>query len=93
MIEYRKTFEFNESEGGIFLDLGQVYHVAEVWINGHEVGQSLWGPFVFDVNEMLKPGINRIKVRVGNLLNNSYGDIRPSGLLGPVTLIRKVNNP
>lgn len=49
-------------------------------------GARLWGPYVFDIGKALHPGANEIHVRVANLINNSYGDIRESGLFGPVIL-------
>jgi hypothetical protein len=70
------------------LDLGKVCHVAEVWVNGKSCGARLWGPHVFDVGSELRPGQNEIRVRVANLINNSYGEITESGLLGPVRLVR-----
>ena len=68
------------------LDLGKVCHAAEVWVNGQSVGARLWGPYVFDVSKALRPGMNELRIRVANLINNSYGDKQESGLLGPVTL-------
>jgi hypothetical protein len=62
--------------------------VAEVWVNGKSCGARLWGPHVFDVGKELRPGANEIRVRVANLINNSYGEITESGLLGPIRLVR-----
>jgi hypothetical protein len=73
----------------VTLDLGEVRDVAEVWVNGKEVGARLWPPYRFDVTSALRPGRNTIRVRVGNVVNNNYGDFQPSGLLGPVTLLRR----
>jgi len=72
----------------IRLDLGKVCHAAEVWVNGQACGARLWGPHVFAVGEALRPGANEIRVRVANLINNSYGELAESGLLGPVRMIR-----
>ncbi|MEI6604847.1 MAG: discoidin domain-containing protein, partial [Verrucomicrobiota bacterium] len=44
------------------------------------------GPYVFDISTALRPGKNEIRVRVANLINNSYGDRQESGLFGPVVL-------
>jgi len=35
---------------------------------------------------VLRQGKNEIRVRVANLINNSYGDIEESGLIGPVKI-------
>ncbi|NLH15068.1 MAG: hypothetical protein GX455_00680 [Phycisphaerae bacterium] len=68
------------------LDLGKVRHCAEVWVNGQSCGKRLWPPFEFDITSAVKPGPNRVRVRVGNLINNSYGQSAESGLFGPVVL-------
>ena len=86
LVDYEKTVTVNKAKGPMRLDLGQVFHAAEVWINGKPVGQKLWGPYVFEVGGSLRPGANTIRVRVANLIANSYGLKGESGLLGPVRL-------
>jgi hypothetical protein len=70
----------------IRLDLGAVRDVAEVTVNGRNVGRLLWTPYRVDVTDALRPGANRITVRVTNTNANEHGSAQPSGLLGPVTL-------
>lgn len=55
---------------GIYLDLGKVKYMAEVFVNGKSVGARLWPPFNFNISENLKPGENKIKVKIGNLIAN-----------------------
>jgi hypothetical protein len=86
LLDYTKTLTVDKVEASMVLDLGKVCHAAEVWVNGQSVGAKLWGPYVYDVGTALRPGPNEIHVRVANLINNSYDDIQPSGLFGPVTL-------
>lgn len=55
---------------GWYLDLGSVKEIAEIAINGNRAG-VLWKlPFRADVSRWLKPGRNRIEVRVTNLWPN-----------------------
>jgi hypothetical protein len=89
LLDYVKTVTVDRPAKDIRLDLGKVWHAAEVWVNGKSCGSRLWGPHVFDVGEALRPGANEIRVRVANLINNSYGEIAGSGLLGPVRLVRR----
>jgi hypothetical protein len=86
LLDYTKTLQVEKLENPMFLDLGKVCYAAEVWVNGQSAGARLWAPYVFDVSAALRPGKNEIHVRVANLINNSYGEIQESGLLGPVTL-------
>jgi hypothetical protein len=88
LLDYVKTVTVDRPALDMKLDLGKVCHVAEVWVNGKSCGARLWGPHVFDVGEALRPGANEIRVRVANLINNSYGEISESGLIGPVRLVR-----
>ena len=88
LLDYVKTVTVGTPEKGLSLDLGKVAHVAQVWVNGTSCGARLWGPYVYAIGGALRPGPNEIRVRVANLINNSYGEIAESGLLGPVRIIR-----
>ncbi|MEU4250272.1 glycosylhydrolase-like jelly roll fold domain-containing protein [Amycolatopsis sp. NPDC026612] len=68
------------------LDLGEVHEVAELEVNGRPFESRLWPPYRFDVTAVLRPGRNRIRVRVTNTGANTRGQAVTSGLLGPVTL-------
>jgi hypothetical protein len=68
------------------LDLGEVHEVAEVEVNGSGLGSRLWAPYRLDVTAVLKPGRNRVRVRVTNTGANARGEVITSGLLGPVSL-------
>ncbi|MEW5900759.1 MAG: glycosyl hydrolase [Acidobacteriota bacterium] len=87
LLEYTKTVIVKRAKKGMHLDLGKVCHAAEIWVNGKSCGVRLWGPHVYDVSAALRPGANEIRVRVANLINNSYGEIMESGLFGPVTIL------
>lgn len=61
----------------IFLDLGSVREVAQVLINGKDVG-TLWkAPYRVDVTDALRPGSNALEIRVTNLWpNRLIGDLQ-----------------
>ncbi len=85
-VDYEQSVDLPELPAPVVLDLGEVHDVAEVWVNGQRVGARLWGPYRFDVSDAVRPGENVVRVRVGNLVNNNYGDEQPSGLIGPVVI-------
>ncbi|MCX6223763.1 MAG: glycosyl hydrolase, partial [Bacteroidia bacterium] len=87
LMDYSKLINIEKIEKQMFLDLGKVCHVAEVWVNGKSVGSKMWGPYMFDITSAVKSGPNEIRIRIANLINNSYGDIQESGLLGPVKIM------
>ena len=68
------------------LDLGDVGTAAQVTVNGHAFAPLLWKPYAVDVTSALHAGTNTISVRVSNTLANVKGEVKASGLLGPVTL-------
>jgi len=88
LMDYVKTVTLDERGKDLQLDLGKLCHAAEVWVNGKKCGNRLWGPYVFDIGKALRRGANEIRVRVANLINNSYGEFAESGLFGPVRLVR-----
>ena len=70
-VDYSTTVSVEQVVPGTLLDLGQVKHMAQLWINGKEVGRRLWPPFLFDVTKYLQKGENVLNVRVGNLVFNA----------------------
>lgn len=95
----------------LWLDLGSVKNLADVTVNGKALGILWKAPFRVDVTDALKPGGNRLEIKVTNLwVNRLIGDAQPdaarkytyttqpfyraespllpSGLLGPVRIVR-----
>jgi hypothetical protein len=76
---YRTIFNIPKGFKGlnrsIFLDLGQVEVIAEVTVNGKELGTMWKPPFRVDVTSIVKEGINEVEVLVTNLWpNRMIGD-------------------
>jgi hypothetical protein len=88
-VDYYKTFDMKKIDGKCILDLGTVWHMAQVWLNGREIGRRLWPPHRFNITEAVEKGKNQIQIRVGNLIGNSYGQPKASGLLGPVVILKQ----
>ena len=58
-----------------YLDLGEVKNLAEVLVNGQSAGVLWKPPFRADVTGLLKPGRNRLEIKVTNLwVNRMVGD-------------------
>lgn len=77
---YRTVFNLAENEIGeqapYFLDLGRVGAAARVYLNGREVGISLFPPHRLDITSILQPGENRLVVEVANTWRNRLiGDL------------------
>lgn len=91
---YAKDFMLEGKPAGrVTLDLGEVVSTARVVVNGQDAGLRLTSPWRFDVTEWVKPGKNRIEIRVCNTTANVFlssptiyrGDTK-AGILGPVRI-------
>jgi hypothetical protein len=65
----------------INLDLGEVYDVAEILINGKSAGVLWTKPYKLNIEEFVKEGENKLEVQVTNLwVNRITGDLElPEG--------------
>ena len=75
------------------LDLGEVFEIAEVKVNGISAGVRLCRPYRFDLTGLLKKGENQITIEVTNCLGTALRDpishylmIEPFGIEGPVVM-------
>jgi hypothetical protein len=99
---YRTSFTLAKAPSVARLDLGDVRHYVEVWVNGRRADELLWPPYRLNVAGLLRRGTNRLSLVVSNSLASrflwdSWGTRcgqgwgigpkeEPSGLLGPVRL-------
>src|SRR5690625_57325 len=85
-LTYEQTFQANKTNK-VMLDLGEVYEIAEVWLNGQEVGVKMWAPYHFEIGEYLVDGDNELRIKVTNSRANEMDQLSlPSGLIGPVNI-------
>ncbi|MCC6289787.1 MAG: discoidin domain-containing protein [Chitinophagaceae bacterium] len=62
----------------LWIDLGDVKNIAEVFVNGKSAGIVWKKPFKVDISSLLKPGKNTLTVKVTNLwVNRLIGDQQP----------------
>jgi len=75
---YRKTFTLaSPAQPGdrIVLDLGKVAVMAQVKLNGHDLGILWKPPFCVEATSALQPGENQLEIQVVNLwINRLIGD-------------------
>ena len=69
---YDKTVPLSKAAAGerVFLDLGKLSRVADVWLNGQHLGISWAEPHQFDITDILKPGENKLTIEVANTWSN-----------------------
>ncbi len=77
---YENTFNLPnvDKSGKYIIDLGDVKNIAEVIVNGKNVGTAWKKPFKLDISEAVKSGSNNIQIKVTNLwVNRLIGDAQP----------------
>jgi alpha-L-rhamnosidase len=90
------------------LDLGEVYDVSDVTLNGVELGVRWWGRHRYELKDVVHAGRNHLQVKVATMLANlmqhkkddaaaqrwaSWAPPIPAGLVGPVRLIALNEEP
>lgn len=78
---YSNTFKINtlDNKKSFEIDLGEVKNIAEVFVNGKNMGVAWKKPFKIDITEAIKAGENTIEVKVTNLwVNRLIGDAQPN---------------
>ncbi len=69
----------------LWIDLGDVKNIAEVKVNGKSLGIVWKKPFRVDATGALKPGANKLEIKVTNLwVNRLIGDQQP-GVTNKIT--------
>lgn len=76
--KYENTFKWNqESAGDVYLDLGEVFIIAEVKLNDELVGTLWTQPWRIKINDYIKEGVNTLEITVANQwANRLIGDER-----------------
>ncbi len=86
---YTKTITADKAwftkEAELWLNLGDVKNLAEVMVNGKSLGITWKKPFRINVTNALKPGQNKLEIKVTNLwVNRLIGDVQP-GVTNKIT--------
>ncbi|GKX31475.1 hypothetical protein SH1V18_39550 [Vallitalea longa] len=92
-VRYIIEFDYKQEQKVHFIDLGEVYETAQVWLNDIDLGISICPPYQFQLKGALKKGKNILCVEVTNTLAKQihdrfsiYAMQEPTGLLGDVVL-------
>jgi hypothetical protein len=74
---YHKTFELpadigeaSPADHRLYLDLGKVHVMADVKLNGRDLGVLWTEPYRVDITDAVRPGRNTLEIRVANLWPN-----------------------
>ena len=94
LIRYRTEFSVDKA-APMCLDLGRVGFTARVILNGKDLGLRICAPYRWDVGGAVRAGANSLEIVAANTLVQRLKDpfsvympIPPSGVTGPVSLLR-----
>jgi hypothetical protein len=68
-VVYRKTVTVHDVRGAT-LNLGRVYGLSEVKVNGKDCGVTWYGDRLYDVSDKLRTGENEIEIQVVTVMGN-----------------------
>lgn len=73
--KYVKTFQVDINSNvaknqRLYLELGEISNISEVWLNGKNLGISWTKPHRFDITNVVLPGDNVLELKVANTWNN-----------------------
>ncbi|GAB3993992.1 hypothetical protein GCM10028807_30670 [Spirosoma daeguense] len=91
---YQKTFDYKPTSaknGRLYLDLGRVSKLGEVWLNGKSLGIVWTPPYRVDITDVVKSGSNVLKVDVANTWSNRLTGDAITGEKFTKTNITKAN--
>lgn len=87
VVTYSRSFTLPKGTGPgapLWLDLGAVGDLAQVSVNGIDLGTAWHAPYRIDIGRAVRKGANRIEVRVANTwVNRLIGDAQPGAV--PIT--------
>lgn len=92
IVTYKTTFEMKSApakDRPLWVDLGKVGDLAEVWVNGQLAGTAWHSPYRVDIARAARSGSNMLEVRVANLwVNRLIGDAQPGAQKVAWTAVR-----
>lgn len=72
-ILYEANFQISlEANKRYFIDLGEVFYTADVFINNTYAGHTIWIPHQLEITDFVKEGTNLVKVIVTPTKRNKY---------------------
>ncbi|MCB0657357.1 MAG: hypothetical protein KDC57_14530 [Saprospiraceae bacterium] len=88
-IEFIITPDELKKERKLYMDLGRVEVIAEVWVNDQPLGNYWTRPYLVDVSRVIRGGVNTLEVHVTNQwVNRLIGDAQQPDLYEYTTVDR-----
>lgn len=98
-VAYETKLDLNDGKQVTGLDLGMVYEIAEVFVNGQKLGTKIAPPYTFDARGAFRSGENILRIEVTNTLGTSVREplsqyllIEPFGMTEEIGLLYNYGN-
>ncbi|SHF97617.1 alpha-L-rhamnosidase [Mariniphaga anaerophila] len=89
---YRKSINFNK-ESSNYLNLGKVWGVSELFVNGKSCGVKWYGNRIYNLSGILREGENEIEVHVITSMGNYVKTLTENRTAQRFTMLRTKNQP
>ena len=92
-ILYRTNITFDIKSKPAWLNLGKVFGVSELSINGENAGTRWYGQRIFAIDKFLKNGINNIEIKVVTTMGNYLKSLTDNAIAQYWTNEKRKNQP
>jgi hypothetical protein len=90
---YRNVFEITDTRTAQYLNLGNVFGICEVKINGVEAGTQWFGRRIYHIDGLLHKGINEIEIKVVTVMVNYMKTLKDNVVAQYWTNLKKKDQP
>jgi hypothetical protein len=90
---YRNTFQVTDKNMVHYLNLGNVYGICEVRINGKEAGTQWYGRRIYDTAGLLRNGVNEIEIKVVTVMVNYMKTLKDNVVAQYWTNLKRKDQP
>ncbi|MEY8760549.1 glycosyl hydrolase [Chryseobacterium tongliaoense] len=92
-IIYRNTFQLTDHPTLNYLNLGNVYGICEVHVNGAEAGTQWFGQRIYPINNLLREGVNEIEIKVVTVMVNYMKTLKENVVAQYWTNLKRKDQP
>ncbi|EJL67402.1 glycosylhydrolase-like jelly roll fold domain-containing protein, partial [Chryseobacterium populi] len=90
---YRKTFQLTDDQTLNYLNLGSVYGICEVRVNGVEAGIQWFGRRIYPIDGLLREGVNEVEIKVVTVMVNYMKTLKDNVVAQYWTNLKRKDQP
>ncbi|RZM25057.1 MAG: glycoside hydrolase family 2 [Pedobacter sp.] len=90
---YRNSFQLSDKNSLPYLNLGDVYGICEVRINGKNAGTQWYGRRIYPTTGLLRNGVNEIEIKVVTVMVNYMKTLKDNVVAQYWTNLKRKDQP